>query len=153
MSPRTLTWLSLTVSLLAGCARPRPRVQEHADARALVELEHRWVASYVARDTAFLEMLYAPDAVFVNSRGEVGTGAQEIEEVRTGAVIYRRFDTWDVVPRIYGDAAVVTARSRIEGVVTATGREIAVDLRVIDVFVRVGGVWKVVASQGTRVDR
>lgn len=90
--------------------------------------------------------------MLVNSRGEVGTGAQEVEEVRTGAVVYRRFDTWDVVPRIHGDAAVVTARSRIEGVVTATRREFAVDLRVTDVFVRAGGTWKVVASQGTRVD-
>lgn len=173
MSTHSLIQFSLPVIALAGCAEPlasprgttsasvaasvpaaQPRLpsQVQADAAVLVELEHRWVAAYVARDAAFLETLYAPDAVLVSSRGEVGTGAQEVEEVRTGAVLYRRFDTWDVTPRIHGDAAVVTARSRIEGVVTATQREFAVDLRVIDVFVRAGDTWKVVASQGTRFD-
>jgi hypothetical protein len=52
------------------------------------------------------------------------------------------------VPRVFGDIAVVTAVSHIEAVVTATQREIVVDMRVIDVFVRSGGRWQVLASQG-----
>lgn len=145
----------ILLALSAGCAEPRAapnRQPDDADSRALIALEHRWVASYVSRDAAFLETLYARDAVFVNSRGELGTAAQEIMEVRTGTVVYRKFDTWDIVPRIHGDTAVVTVRSRVEGVVPASGREFAVDLRMIDVFVRAGGTWKVVSSQGSRIE-
>lgn len=128
-------------------APPAPRTDE----QALIDLEHRWVASYVAGDAAFLQRLFADVVVFVNSRGEVSTGTQEIEELRTGAVRYAKFDTWDVVPRVHGDAAYVTARSRIEGVDTRSQREFAVDVRVLDVFVRSEGAWKLVASQITRI--
>jgi hypothetical protein len=55
------------------------------------------------------------------------------------------------VPRVFGDIAVVTAVSHVEAVVTATQREIVVDMRVLDVFVRSGGQWQVLATQGTRL--
>jgi ketosteroid isomerase-like protein len=102
-------------------------------------------------DAGFLDQLYRDDLVLVSSRGEIVTKQQEVEEVRTGAVRYRKFDTWDIVPRVFGDVAVVTALTRIEAIVTATQREIAVDLRVIDVFVRSGGTWRVLATQATRL--
>jgi ketosteroid isomerase-like protein len=82
----------------------------------------------------------------------VSTGPQEIEELRSGAVRYRKFETRDVVPRIHGDAAFVTARSHIEGVFTQSQREFAVDVRVLDAFIRSGDSWKLVASQITRVE-
>jgi ketosteroid isomerase-like protein len=144
------------LALLASCgAAPRPRVAPTADqagdAQALIELEHRWAAAYVNADAELLDKLYRDDLVLVSSRGEVLTKQQEVAEVRTGAVRYRRFDTKDLVPRVFGDTAVVTAVSHIEAVVTETQREIVVDMRVIDVFVRSGGRWQVLATQGTRL--
>jgi ketosteroid isomerase-like protein len=159
MHLRTSVPLSLIFTALTGCARPRPPASAppaaappRDDHRALIELERRWVASYVAADAGFLQQLFAADAVFINSRGQVSTGPQEIEELRSGAVRYRKFETWDVVPRIHGDAAFVTARSHIEGVFTQSQREFAVDVRVLDAFIRAGDAWKLVASQITRVE-
>jgi uncharacterized protein (TIGR02246 family) len=153
MHLRTLIPLSLALPTLTGCATSAPASPSPRDEhQALIDLEHRWVASYVAGDAAFLQHLFADDAVFINSRGQVSTGPQEIEELRTGAVRYRKFETWDVMPRTHGDAAHVTARSHIEGVFTQSQREFVVDVRVLDVFVRSGDSWKLVASQITRVE-
>jgi ketosteroid isomerase-like protein len=144
------------LALVASCGadkgpRAVPAGEQAGDAQALIELEHRWTAAYVNADAEFLDELYRDDLVLVSSRGEVFTKQQEVDEVRTGAVRYRRFDTKDIVPRVFGDIAVVTAVSHVEAVVTATQREIVVDMRVIDVFVRSGGQWHVLASQGTRM--
>jgi hypothetical protein len=46
---------------------------------------------------------------------------------------------------------VVTGVSHVEAVVVATQREIVVDMRVLDVFVRRGGQWQVLATQATRL--
>jgi ketosteroid isomerase-like protein len=147
--------LWLCAAWLVGCAAPirptAPAAVDH-DARALIELEHRWVASYVAGDAGFLDRLFRDDVVLVNTRGEISSKRQEVDELRSGAVRYQTFDTWDLAPRLYGDVAVVTARSHVVGVVTASGRAFDVQMRVIDVFVRGAGRWQLVASQGTRVE-
>jgi ketosteroid isomerase-like protein len=141
----------LILVAVLGCAgHPSPR-SPHDDAQRLTDLEQRWVASYVAADAAFLRRLFADDVVFVSSSGVVTTGAQEIDELASGAVRYTRFSTWDLAPRVLGDTAYVTARSHVEGHVVATARDFAVDLRVLDVFVRRGATWRLVASQATRV--
>jgi ketosteroid isomerase-like protein len=140
----------LPVAVL-GCAGHPSRPATRDDTQTLIDLEQQWVASYVAADAGYLRRLFADEAVFVSSSGVVTTGAQEIDELASGAVRYTRFSTWDLAPRVLGDTAYVTARSHVEGHVVATARDFVVDLRVLDVFVRRGAAWRLVASQATRV--
>jgi ketosteroid isomerase-like protein len=120
--------------------------QEEAD--VLRGIEDGLAAAWVARDRAFIEATLSDDWCVTDAAGRVLTKAQVLEE---GFVSGERqlVSGWldDINVRPFGDWAVVTGRSHVEG--RYRGEVKNVTLRFTDVFAIRDGRWQIVASHAT----
>lgn len=117
---------------------------------AIVALEHRLAAAWVARDRAFIEALLADDWTVTDQAGQVLTkrqvldGAFESDDRRIDSMVID-----DVQVRLLGAVAVATGRTRAAG--SYRGQSGSAVLRFTDVLQTRDGRWQIVASQGTLV--
>ena len=108
-------------------------------------LEDRRFRAMVGGDAAALEELLADDLVYTHSSASVDTKASLIESI-TSRRPYQQVERSDEQIRLYGDAAVVNGQARIELRGPRT-----LNLRYVDVWVRRGGRWQMVAWQSTPI--
>ena len=94
-------------------------------------------------DQAALASIYADDFTVTTDTGDVHTKAQRLEWVKANAARLSTLEFQDLKTRVYGDTAVVTGRA------TSTGG--AINSRIIQVWVKQGGTWRVVAGQNTPI--
>lgn len=94
-------------------------------------------------DQAALASIYADDFTVTTDTGDVHTKAQRLEWVKANAARLSTLDFQDLKTRIYGDTAVVTGR--------ATSTEGAINSRIIQVWIKQGATWRVVAGQNTPI--
>jgi ketosteroid isomerase-like protein len=94
-------------------------------------------------DEAALASIYADDFTVTTDTGDVQTKAQRLEWVKANTARLSTLDFQDLKTRVYGDTAVVTGRA------TSTGD--AINSRIIQVWVKQGGTWRVVAGQNTAI--
>jgi ketosteroid isomerase-like protein len=111
--------------------------------------KHR--TALVQRDTLVLKEIWADEYTFTNASGQILSKAQRIANLRSGATALRSIKApeQEVKVRVYGDAAVVTSRARIEG--RYSGQEGTGEFRSLHVWVKRGGRWQLVANQITKV--
>jgi ketosteroid isomerase-like protein len=140
-----LGWLILGTALAPAFAQPA------ADERELTQLVRDLNAAIVKPDVAFLERVLHPDYTHVRPRGTVETRAQYLEDRKSGRVDFDSLVADEIKVRRFGDTAVVTYRS------TAKGKDpqgaIDEQRRWTRVFVRQGGRWLLVQSQGTVIQK
>jgi ketosteroid isomerase-like protein len=117
--------------------------------QALMQMERDWFDAYVKRDAAALERIEADDYMTVDPSGMVSTKAQDIDAIKSGKLAFQSGTFDDMKVRVYGDAAVVTARVVIKG--SYMGQDISGAYRGTDVFVKRGGRWQAVSSHVTRI--
>ena len=101
-------------------------------------------------DVAAVEKMTSEDHTFITPRGMLLTRAQMLDGVANGAFGNEYREVYDLSIRIYGDAAVVTGRTRLtrqEG-----GKDYSDAYRFTRVYVRQHGGWRAVAWQATRED-
>jgi uncharacterized protein (TIGR02246 family) len=134
-----LFWLVLAV-------RPAVAAPAETEAAAVAAVLQAACRAYQAADADALERLLAEDYTLTDSRGEVITRAQDIAEVRTGAVRYALFENRDMRVRIHGNAAIVTGRTHIE---STPGKRLV--FQFTDTLIRRDGRWLVAASHATRI--
>jgi ketosteroid isomerase-like protein len=94
-------------------------------------------------DQAALASIYADDFTVTTDNGDVHTKAQRLEWVKANTARLSTLDFQDLKTRVYGDTAVVTGR--------ATSTAAAINSRIIQVWVKQGGTWRVVAGQNTAI--
>ena len=94
-------------------------------------------------DEAALTSIYADDYTVTTDTGDVQTKAQRLEWVKANAARLSTIDFQDLKTRVYGDTAVVTGR--------ATSTDYAINSRIIQVWVKQGDTWRVVAGQNTPI--
>ena len=94
-------------------------------------------------DEAALASIYADDYAITNDTGEVQTKAERLVWVKANTARLSGLDFQDLKTRVYGDAAVVTGR--------ATSTTDGLNSRIIQVWVRQGGVWRLAAGQTTAI--
>lgn len=118
-----------------------------AVAAELRDIENQLVAAWVAGDSSVHERVLAEDWTVIDAQGRIRSKDQVLEEMfRPGERdISGRID--EVKVRPYGDWAIVTGKTRVEG--RYEDNDIKVTLRFMDVFRRTEGKWQVVASQAT----
>ena len=94
-------------------------------------------------DETALNSIYADDYAITNDTGEVQTKAQRLAWVKANMARLSGLDFQDLKTRVYGDAAVVTGR--------ATSTTDGLNSRIIQVWIRQGGGWRLAAGQTTAI--
>ena len=119
------------------------------DSKTIVEqvirnLDNERIQAQIHADAAALERIYADDFIGVGPSGTVRTKPQVISDFTSGDLKFQSITTDDVRVRVYGDAAVETGRSTMDG--QDKGRTVPRDTRFTRVWVKQQGRWRLVAN-------
>jgi ketosteroid isomerase-like protein len=136
----------------------KPRVDTAAIEKELTRIENDWPRVLKEKDAAAVRRVEAEDAVVIYPDGTVGSQAQDIKDIETGAL---SADSWEVtdlkVTVLNDDAAFASGRSIIKGgkARTPDGKTTNIDgqIRWIDTFARRNGQWKLVGSISTPIQK
>lgn len=113
------------------------------------EVNDRRFAAMVRADTAELGRLLADDLTYIHSTGTLETKEQFLTAISSQATRYRSIEPSEVRPRIYGDTAVVTGKVAMQA--SIRGQDLSFTARFTAVCAHLGGAWKLVAWQTTRL--
>jgi ketosteroid isomerase-like protein len=141
--------LALVALMLTALGAARVAPQEAGLTAEIEGLEQKLVAAIGARDLATYDALVADDYVVVTASGAETTKAQVMAAYRSGDRGYRDLRIDEVKVHLYGDTAVLSARTwgfRIEG-----GTETPNRVRYLRVYARRQGQWKAVSQMSTPV--
>ena len=109
----------------------------------------RFVASRSQEDRAALDRIYDDGLVFVNTKGQLLTKAQRLEDLESGSLKFMSFGRDDYQLHIYGDTVVMTGRAT--SVVEYHGKMNRVPRRFTNVYIKTAGQWRLVAHQATTI--
>ncbi|HET7437848.1 MAG TPA: nuclear transport factor 2 family protein [Thermoanaerobaculia bacterium] len=140
MSARALVLLLVVLSAASAFAREEPAVRE---------LDHDMAVATWTADTVWFRENLADDFSLIGANGVVKKKADVIRELVNPAQRMLPYESFDIVVRVYGDAAVVTGRfvQRIDAGV----RRLESDVRYTHLWIKRSGKWLLVASQQTNV--
>jgi ketosteroid isomerase-like protein len=120
------------------------------DVAAILQAEREICAAFEREDADWLEAHLDPTFTLTSSSGKVTTAADEVADLRAGTR-YDVFRNRDAKVRIYGDAAVVTGITRVEG--RNEGEPYVVDFQFTDTYIRKPQGWVMVASHASKLTR
>ena len=115
----------------------------------LMKVLDQLTEAYVRADTDVINRIYADDCIITGSTGAVMTKADLVKHLKSGAVKYESYERDDLLLRLYGTTAVISAAITSKSM--SQGRESTGRSRVVTVWVKQGGKWRFVASQGTPI--
>ncbi|MFZ0860934.1 MAG: nuclear transport factor 2 family protein [Candidatus Sulfotelmatobacter sp.] len=148
-----LLW-SLLVALPAFSAQhvgvhPRASVDpaDQATIREIVDMERQAREASIHRDAEFSRRTLADDYVAITPLGQITTKQDTVSARKSGQLRYDTIDVSDMVVRVYGDTAVVTARADVKG--HQLGEDFSGPYRYTRVWVRRTGHWQAVSYQAT----
>ena len=123
-----------------GPSRDKKTVVE----QVIRKLDNERIQAQIHADAAELERIYADDFIGVGPSGTVRTKLQVISDFTSGDLKFQSITTDDVRVRVYGDAAVETGRSTMDG--QDKGKAVPHDTRFTRVWVKQQGRWRLVAN-------
>ena len=136
--------VAMTAASGSAAARDRAPAAGDADvAREIERLEQQLVAAIEAKDLATYQRLVAEDYVAVGAAGEQ-TRAQAIEAYRSGALSLPGLKIGEVKVHVYGDTAMISARTfgdRVE-----QGKTVPNRVRYMRIWMKRQGQWRAVAQ-------
>ena len=146
--------LLVLMALWAGVsaeARAHPQHPNKHDERRQVEtLEEQLRVAEVAGDLPTLDRLLSDDFVGISMSGEVNTKSQQMNRIRTRAMVLTRLRLDDVKVKLLGPVAVVTGRAQAEG--TSDGVPLNGTFRYTRVYLHLPtGAWKITNFEVTRI--
>ncbi len=115
--------------------------------RQIVDMERQSKEASLRRDSEFSLRTLAEDYVAITPLGQVTTKKETISARRSGQLRYEAMNITDMVVRVYGDTAVVTARADVKG--HQLGEDFSGPYRYTRVWVRHNGQWQTVSYQAT----
>ena len=115
--------------------------------RQLTELKDQLHKAERERDTDFLQQVFADEFVAGTSQGDVLNKTQLLARVKSPDHTYHELHSNDVQVRVYGNVAIMTDHTTIQG--TDKGQPFGGDFRFVRIFVKKRGKWQIVLSQGT----
>jgi ketosteroid isomerase-like protein len=115
--------------------------------REIMDLERQSKDAAIHRDASFSERTLAEDYVAISPLGQVIGKAETVAARKTAQLRYDSIDVSEMVVRLYGNTAVVTARADVRG--RELGEEFSGPYRFTRVWVRRGGHWLTVSYQAT----
>jgi ketosteroid isomerase-like protein len=128
---------------------PRPPIQsaDQETVRQIIDMERQAKEASLHRDADFVQRTLAEDYVAITPLGQVTTKQDTISARRSGQLRYQALDVSDMVVRVYGDTAIVTARADVKG--HQLGEDFSGPYRYTRVWVRHNGRWQTVSYQAT----
>lgn len=104
----------------------------------------------VSSNIESLDRLLADDFILVDvMTGSEVTKADFLDVMRGGALVFERVDRVEFRVRVFRSAAVVNGRTEMSGLYA--GKRFGVSSRYTHVFIDIGGLWQMVAAQGTQI--
>lgn len=146
-------WLALVaMPAFAGqhvAVHPRTPIGASDDEtiREIVDMERQAREASIRRDAEFPQRSLADDYVAISPLGQVTTKQDAISARKSGQLRYETINVSDMVVRVYGDTAVVTARADVKG--HQLGEDFSGPYRYTRVWVRRTGHWQAVSYQAT----
>jgi ketosteroid isomerase-like protein len=128
---------------------PRPGYDsaDQETIRQIVDMERQAKEASLRRDAEFSLRALADDYVAITPLGEVTTKEESISARRSGQLRYEAMNITDMVVRLYGDTAIVTARADVKG--HQLGQDFSGPYRYTRVWVRRNNHWQAVSYQAT----
>ena len=120
---------------------------EQAAIREIVDMERQAREASLHRDPDFSQRTLAEDYVAITPLGQVTTKQETVSARKSGQLRYDSINVSDMVVRLYGDTAVVTARADVKG--HQLGEDFSGPYRYTRVWVRRAGHWQAVSYQAT----
>lgn len=120
---------------------------EQETIREVIDMERQAKEASLRRDPQFPENSLAEDYVAISPLGQVTTKRDAISARKSGQLRYETIDVSDMVVRLYGDTAIVTARADVKG--HQLGEDFSGPYRYTRVWVRRSGRWQAVSYQAT----
>ena len=108
------------------------------------KLDKERIQAQIQADAMVLDRIYAADFIGVGPSGRVRSKPQVISDFTSGDLKFQSITTDDVRVRVYGDAAVETGRSTMDG--QDKGKAVPHDTRFTRVWVKQQGRWRLVAN-------
>jgi ketosteroid isomerase-like protein len=145
--PVLLAAPALAAQHVAVHPRPSADAADLSTVREVMDMERQAREASLHRDPDFSQRTLADDYVAITPLGQVTTKKDTISARKSGQLRYDSIDVTDMVVRIYGDTAVVTARADVKG--HQLGEDFSGPYRYTRVWVRRGGHWQAVSYQAT----
>ncbi len=141
-------------TLPAFCAQhvavhPRPGFDsgDQDTIRQIIDMERQAKEASLRRDADFSVRTLADDYVAITPLGQITTKQETVSARRSGQLRYESMNITDMVVRLYGDTAVVTARADVKG--HQLGEDFSGPYRYTRIWVRRNGHWQTVSYQAT----
>jgi len=156
MNRCAVLWLALLLAVPAFSAQhvavhPRTNVDasavEQNTIREIIDMERQAREASLHRDPDFSQKTLADDYVAITPLGTVTTKQDTVSARKSGQLRYDSINVSDMVVRLYGDTAVVTARADVKG--HQLGEDFSGPYRYTRVWVRRNGHWQAVSYQAT----
>jgi ketosteroid isomerase-like protein len=120
------------------------------ESAAVLQAERDGCVAYLRGDADKIANFLTNDYALTNSKGEITTAADDIEDARSGRVHYDVFENYDMKVRVYGgDTSIVTGKTKIKG--NAQGKPIDIIVQFTDTFVKQSGRWRLAAGHVSRL--
>jgi len=117
---------------------------------AVLQAERDGCVAYLRGDADNIGKFLTDDYALTNSKGEITTAADDIEDARSGRVHYDVFENYDMKVRVYGGhTAIVTGKTKVKG--NAQGKPIDIIVQFTDTFVKQSGRWRLAAGHVSRL--
>jgi ketosteroid isomerase-like protein len=136
--------------ILLACWVPLAQAQMKGEAESEIrELEQQRFRAMEQVDVATLNRILSDDLVYTHANGLQHTKAELIAVLGSGDFKYESITAGQTRVRIYSDTAVVSGRATMK--IKRAGEEQTFKLCYLDVYVKQGGRWQMVAWQSSRV--
>ena len=122
-------------------------IGEQETIRQIVDLERQTKEASLHRDADFCQRTLADDYVGVTPLGQIATKQDVLRARKSGQLRYDTMDITEMVVRVYGDTAIVTARADVKG--RQLGEDFSGPYRFTRVWIRRAGHWETVSYQAT----
>ena len=139
-----ITVIFLAAAIASGQQQGDSKDQSSAVEQAILKLDNERIQAQIHADAATLDQIYADDFIGVGPSGAVRSKPQVIADFTSGDLKFQSITTDDVQVRVYGNAAVETGLSTMNG--QDKGKTVPRDTRFTRVWINQQGRWRLVAN-------
>lgn len=146
-----LVGTSLQISCgTAGAAASDQQVKQ-GPGSAILATDDRPLDALRRGDSAPLQLIYADDYSLVTPSGVVRSKAEQLDDLKSGRVQFRKIETIERTVRVYGNVAIILAREKSD--ILQAGQQVGGDILFTRTYLKVAAGWRVIATHGSFAKR